>query len=73
MEHSPWTDILSAAELSRRYAITESLDPCFAADQRAFYETRTLNQLRALMQQAWNCNEADAYQLARSYSTLAGG
>lgn len=70
---SQWSHILSRAELEAHYALTASLDPRFAADERTFYEGRSFNQLNALSAQAWDCNEPTAYQLARSYASLAEG
>lgn len=64
---SPWTTLLTAADLDARYALTASLDPAFARREREFYESRSANQLRALRTQAWNCSEGDAYQLAQTY------
>jgi hypothetical protein len=65
-----WTDLLNRQEIEAQFALTASIDPRFARSQREFYESRTAAQLGALAQQAWNCNEADNYQLARSYAAL---
>jgi hypothetical protein len=73
MAASQWSDILFPAEIEARYALTASLDPRFAKSERDFYEGRTLNQLKALVAQAWDANEPTAYQLARSYAALAEG
>ena len=73
MTSSPWNTILTAQELDAHYAITASLDPRFAREQRAFYEGRTLNQLRVHATQAWDCCEPTSYQMARSYAPLAEG
>jgi hypothetical protein len=62
-----WNTILTANELAARYAFTAKIDPSFAAQQSAFYDGRTDNELRALINGAWNCNDADGYQLARSH------
>lgn len=67
---SDWVHILSSAELEAQYALTASLDPSFARQQRAFYDSRSDDELRALMHQAWLCNEACRYQLARSHLAL---
>lgn len=67
---SQWSHILTAAELHAHYTLTAKLDPAFAASERAYYETRTLNQLRALAAQAWECCTPTAYQLARSHAAL---
>ena len=71
MTASAWNTILTAAELDAHYALTASLDPRFAKSERDFYESRTINQLRVLAAQAWDCNEPTGYQLARSYLALA--
>lgn len=71
MAASVWNTILTAAELDARYAFTASLDPRFAKGERDFYESRTINQLRVLAAQAWNCNDPTGYQMAQSYLTLA--
>lgn len=73
MAASHWTDILSLADLDAHYALTASLDPRFAKAQRAFYENRTLEQLNALVAQAWRCNEPTSYQLARSHAAIVKG
>lgn len=65
-----WTDLMSAEQIEAMHALTASLDPRFAAGNRKFYETRSANQLRVLSRQAWDCNEPDAYCLARSYLAL---
>ena len=70
MALSPWTHILSSAELDARHALTAQLDPAFAAAERAFYASRTVNQLKSLEVGAWNANDPDTYQFARSYAAL---
>ena len=70
---SPWNTILTAQELDAHYALTASLDPRFAREQRTFYEGRTLNQLRFHATQAWDCCEPTAYQLARSHAASHEG
>lgn len=69
---SKWTHILSPSELEARYALTYRLDPRFARSERAFWESRTPDQLKVLADQSWVCNEPDAYQIARSLLTLKG-
>ena len=73
MTASPWNTVLTPAELDAHYALTASLDPRFAAGERAFYESRTSVQLRVLAAQAWDCCEPTSYQMARSYAPLAEG
>ncbi len=63
-----WAHVLSATEMDGAYALTRRLDPGFADGQREFYEQRTPAQLDSLAHQAWQCNDADGYQLARSYA-----
>lgn len=65
-----WTEVLSPAELAARTAFTATLDPAFAARDKAFYDSRTAAQLRSLVAQAWKTNQADSYQVARSYLEL---
>ena len=67
---SQWTHVLTPEEVSALYALTESLDPRFARQEREFYETRNENDLRALITGAWHANDADGYQRARSYLAL---
>lgn len=67
---SQWVEILTAAQIEARFQMTAKLDPRFARDQKHFYETRTLAQLDAHAHQSWLCNEADSYQLARSFRAL---
>lgn len=65
-----WHTLLTRAELEARHALTASLDPRFAAGERAFYESRSKAQLACLAAGAWDANEPTAYQLARSYAAL---
>lgn len=67
---SKWVDTLSVEEIEANFKLTASLDPAFAAQAREFYETRTPSQLKTLAAQAWNCNDADGYQMARSFLAL---
>lgn len=67
---SPWAHILSPAEIDAHHALTASIDPRFAATDRAFYESRTGAQLANLAAGAWNCNDPTGYQVARSYAAL---
>ncbi len=70
MGSSQWNTILTAAELDRHYKLLALVDSYFAAEQRAFYESRTVEQLRAHAQEAWNCCSPTGYQLARSHAAL---
>lgn len=70
---NPWADILTPAELLERITLTARLDVRFAGDQHGFYSTRTADQLRALTTQAWYANDAEGYQLARSYLAAQEG
>ena len=70
---SQWSHILTAAELDARFALTAKLDPRFAREQRAWYETRTVQQLRSEMNGSWNANDSDGYQLARSFIAMKEG
>lgn len=58
---------MTVAELDAFHARTAQIDPGFARREREFYESRTASQLSALAYQAWLCNDAHGYQLARSY------
>lgn len=71
MTASAWNTILTATALDARHALTASLDPRFAKEERAFYESRTSAQLRALAAQAWDCCDPTGYQMAQSYAALA--
>lgn len=64
---SDWQTILTPEEIDAYHRMTAIIDPAFAAQDRAWYQARTANQLRALASESWNCNEGGAYQLARSY------
>lgn len=67
---SKWTTILTAGELEALYASIAKLDPRFAAESRKFWESRTASQLEVLAHQSWLCNDAEAYQIARSLLAL---
>lgn len=66
-----WNTVLTRAEIDASHALTAKLDPAFAARDRAWYASRTANQLSALASGAWNCNDSTTYQMARSYLCTA--
>ena len=70
MRATPWNVLLSSEEIGAYYALMDTIDPAQAEKTRAFYEARTIPQLKALARQAWFCNEASSYQLAQSYIAL---
>ena len=70
MRATPWNTLKTDAELEAYYSLMASIDPAEAQKTRAFYETRTIPQLNVLAIEAWNCNEADLYQLAKTYLAL---
>jgi hypothetical protein len=72
MDDMNWNTILSRSDIDAHHQLTASLDPAFADRERAFYASRSDNQLRTLAAQSWNCNERTAYVLARSYLALRG-
>jgi hypothetical protein len=72
IQQSQWTKVLTAGEIEAHFALTASVDAAFARSQRAFYEARTAPELRALADQAWRCDEALGFMLARSYAALKG-
>lgn len=63
---SEWSVILTPAQIEARFAATEAHDPCHGRKVRDFWETRTLGQLRALKSGAWEANDGEQYQMARS-------
>lgn len=65
-----WKDILTADQIDNFHKLTASLDPSFAAKERAFYESRTVAQCEMLAAESWLCNEGWRYQLARSYAAI---
>lgn len=67
---SQWSHVLSQAEINAYHALTASLDPAYASGERAWYESRTVNQLKVAAAQAWDANIPTAYQLAKSYLVL---
>lgn len=67
---SRWTILLTADGITEYHAHTATVDASFARRQREFYEGRTAEDCDALAYQSWLCNEADGYQLARSYAAL---
>lgn len=70
---SQWSEILSAEQLAERTALTAKLDPTFARRQHEFYSTQPANRLRSLQAGAFTANDAEGYQLARSYLAQIGG
>lgn len=69
----PWNHIFTKAELEARYALTQRLDPAFAARERAFWESCPAHRLASLAAGAWTANDRDTYQMARSYAALQQG
>ena len=67
---SKWTRVLTASEIADQFDLAASLDPSFAVQSRAFWSAQTAEQLLALKCQAWDCNDADQYQMASSYLAL---
>ena len=67
-----WTDLLSREELDAQYALCATIDPAFARQDREWWESRTIPQLRVLRAQAWNIPDGDQWQRACSYLALAG-
>ena len=67
---SEWNVILTPEQIEERLIQTERLDPSFGRKVREFWETRTLEQLRALKSGAWLANDGDQYQMARSYIAM---
>lgn len=68
---TPWTHILTAAELEAYYALAAKIDPSHAARRRAFYESRTRVELDTLAYGAWMANDSDGYQMAKTYAEAA--
>lgn len=66
-ENSQWVDVLTAEQIEEHHSRTAELDPSFATGSRRFWESRTENELAALVHQAWLTNDGDQYQMARSY------
>jgi hypothetical protein len=69
---SAWTEILSYEQITANNAVTAKLDPAFVTRSIAFWSSRTIKQLQVLKAQAWNANDAEQYQKARSYLHLSG-
>jgi hypothetical protein len=67
-----WTDILTPAQLAANYALTATLDPVFAIQEKEFWESRSVAQLHSIRYGAWYANDNHGYQMARSYLALAG-
>ncbi len=67
-----WTDILSYEQIQANYALTAKLDPAFVTRQISFWSSRSIRQLETLKAQAWYANDAEQYQMARSYLALSG-
>jgi hypothetical protein len=70
---SHWNTILTPAEIDAYHARTAELDPGFAAHDRAWYRSRTENQLWDSMAQNWRCSCGESYQMARSYLAMNFG
>jgi hypothetical protein len=69
---SQWADILSWEQLKANHDLTASLDPAFANRELCFWTSRTVKQLQVLKAQAWNVNDGEQWQKARSYLALSG-
>lgn len=69
---NPWTEILTPEEIDAYHRMTATLDPAFAAQERAWYLARTADELRTLTAQSWNSNDSSSYRLSRSYAAMQG-
>jgi len=67
---APWMNTLEPREIGDYWAAYRSEFPCMAARSREFYDSRTLTELDGLITAAWNTNDAQAYQLAKSYRDM---
>lgn len=63
---SPWASFLSIEQIEARRAVTARIDPGFASRDRAWWDARTDAELHTIAAGAWDANEAERYQLARS-------
>ena len=70
MRATPWNTLKTNEELEAYYSLMASIDYAQAQKTRAFYESRTIPQLKVLAAEAWQCNEGDLYQLAMTYYML---
>jgi hypothetical protein len=68
---SAWTDILSYEQIMARNIEAAELDPCFVRRSISFWSSRTIKQLQTLKAQAWYANDAEQFQMARSYLRLS--
>jgi hypothetical protein len=68
---SHWNEVLSSEQLEAFHALTNRIDPRFMIEEKRYYETRTIAQLRALSCGAWTANDGHGYQMARSYLAIA--
>lgn len=64
---SQWSEVLNENQIEERFKLTSSIDASFAVKQKEFYESRSESELRSLAVGCWNANDADGYQLAKSY------
>lgn len=62
-----WGQAPTTAELEAAYALTASLDPAFAATDRAWWESRTLVQLQSQRGYAYNLSNEEMYARANYY------
>jgi hypothetical protein len=68
-----WSAILTPAEIDAYHTRIAELDPGFAAQDRAWYLSRTADQLRTSAHQMRRCNCGESYQMARSYLAMRFG
>lgn len=62
-----WGQTPTTAEIEAAYTLTASLDPSFAATDRAWWESRTLPQLQAQRGYALNLSNEEMYGKANYY------
>lgn len=65
-----WNTVATETQLKDYHNMTAKIDYAFAQKEKAFYKSRTVNDLKSLARQAWNCNQVDSYVLANSYLAL---
>lgn len=65
---SRWITVLAPTEIAQHWERMAAIDPGHTRCARAWWESQGRPSLDGLAAGAWLCNDAEQYQLARSYA-----
>ncbi len=66
---SNWSTIMTPAQIDAYFTRFPQYQALMSRE-RAVWEARTVDQLKAARGEAWNCNDGERFMLARSFLAL---